>query len=127
MKRIISLMLTLILVCGMAFCFSSCSQEEDWEAIEEKGYFVCGITVYEPMNYFDAEGNLVGFDTEFAKAVADYLGVEVKFQVIDWPSKYLELNSGARTAYPVPSTLISPMHTLKTVSASSPFLLVLAS
>ena len=95
MKRIISIMLTLILLCSAVFCFASCSKDEDWETIEEKGYFVCGITVYEPMNYFDAEGNLVGFDTEFAQAVADYLGVEVKFQVIDWPSKYLELNSGA--------------------------------
>ena len=94
MKRFVALLLTLAMLCACAFCFSSCSKK-DWEKIEEQGYFVCGITVYEPMNYFDADGNLVGFDTEFAKAVADYLGLEAKFQVIDWPAKYMELESGS--------------------------------
>ena len=94
MKRFVALTLTLAMLCACALCFSSC-QKKDWEKIEEQGYFVCGITVYEPMNYFDADGNLVGFDTEFAKAVAEYLGVEAKFQVIDWPQKYMELESGS--------------------------------
>lgn len=94
MKRFVALTLTLAMLVACAFCFSACSKK-DWEKVEEQGYFVCGITVYEPMNYFDADGNLVGFDTEFAKAVADYLGVEAKFQVIDWPQKYMELESGS--------------------------------
>ena len=100
MKKIISFALALVMLCAMAITFTSCNnndevKEGDWAKIEEKGYFVCGITVYEPMNYFDADSNLVGFDTEFAKAVAAKLGLEAKFQVIDWPQKYLELNSGA--------------------------------
>ncbi len=85
-----------------AFAFAACggkneddANASDWAAVEADGYFVCGITVYEPMNYFDADGNLTGFDTEFANAVAEKLGVEAKFQVISWPNKYLELNSGA--------------------------------
>ena len=95
MKRILTLILALILVLGALTCFNSCSNGSDWKNIEEKGYFVCGITVYEPMNYFDEEGNLTGFDTEFAQAVAKELGLEAKFQVISWPNKYMELNSGA--------------------------------
>ncbi len=96
MKRIISLTLALILAFSMITCFTSCKgNKSDWEKVEENGYFVCGITVYEPMNYFDADGALTGFDTEFAKAVAEKLGLEAKFQVIDWPNKYLELNSGS--------------------------------
>ena len=75
--------------------FNSCGAQSDWAKIEEQGYFVCGITVYAPMNYFDEDSNLVGFDTEFAQAVAAELGVEAKFQVINWPNKYTELNSGA--------------------------------
>ena len=94
MKRIVSVLLVFVLLATSLIGLTSC-KGEDWKAVEEKGYFVCGITVYAPMNYFDDEGTLVGFDTEFAKAVAEYLGVEAKFQVIDWPSKYMELESGA--------------------------------
>lgn len=97
MKRIVSLLLTLVLLCGATLSFASCGNDtvEDWAKIQEKGYFVCGITVYAPMNYFDEDDSLTGFDTEFAQAVAAELGVEAKFQVISWPNKYMELNSGA--------------------------------
>jgi polar amino acid transport system substrate-binding protein len=46
------------------------------------------------MNYKDANGDWTGFDTEFALAVAEKLGVEVKFQEIEWDQKYTELESG---------------------------------
>lgn len=98
MKRILTLTLALLMVFTMVAGFSACKKEEektDFEEIKEKGYFVCGITVYEPMNYFDEDGNLVGFDTEFAQAVAKELGLEAKFQVINWPNKYLELKGGS--------------------------------
>ena len=96
MKRILTLTLAFVLVFCMVAGMASCgAQKGDAAAIEEKGYFVCGITVYAPMNYFDDDGNLTGFDTEFAQAVAAELGLEAKFQVISWPNKYMELNSGA--------------------------------
>ena len=96
MKRILTLVLVFALILTLAAGFTSCGKEtSDWATIEDRGYFVCGITVYAPMNYFDDDGNLVGFDTEFAQALAAELGLEAKFQVISWPNKYLELNSGA--------------------------------
>ncbi len=95
MKRIISMIMAVAMVAVMAFAFSSCKNDQtDWERIEEEGKFVCGITLYEPMNYKDASGKLVGFDTELAEAVAEKLGVKVEFQVIDWGNKYVELNTG---------------------------------
>ncbi len=96
MKRFIKLTIVFTLALCMLAGITACGKtESDWAAIEEDGYFTCGITVYAPMNYFDEESNLVGFDTEFATAVAEVLGVEAKFQVISWPNKYMELNSGA--------------------------------
>lgn len=65
----------------------------DWEYIKDKGEFVVGITLYEPMNYYDENGKLTGFDTEFAEAVAELTGVKVKFQEIEWDQKEMELKS----------------------------------
>ncbi len=61
----------------------------------EKPIVVVGYTIYEPMNYEDENGKLVGFDTELAEAVFSNLGYEVMFQLIDWGAKYTDLNSGA--------------------------------
>ena len=65
----------------------------DWAYIADKGTFVAGITLFEPMNYYDENGELTGFETEFTKAVCEKLGVEAKFQEIEWEQKELELNS----------------------------------
>ena len=53
-----------------------------------------GYTDYEPMNYTDANGKLVGFDTELAEKTFADLGYKVRFKMIDWANKYSELNSG---------------------------------
>ena len=54
---------------------------------------IIGITYFEPMNYLDDSGELTGFETEFAEKVCEKLGVEPKFQKIDWESKEVELNA----------------------------------
>ena len=54
---------------------------------------VIGITYFEPMNYMDENGELTGFETEFATKVCEQLGVKPKFQKIDWDSKEVELNA----------------------------------
>ena len=95
MKKILSLALAVIMCLGVVLSFASCGAKSDWELVQEKGYFVCGITLYEPMNFTDADGNLTGFDTELATLVAEKLGVEAKFQLISWGNKYVELTSGA--------------------------------
>ena len=74
--------------------FAGCAeQKEDWAYIEDKGELIIGITLFAPMNYKDAEGELTGFETEFAKAVCEELGLKAKFQVIEWSAKETELNS----------------------------------
>ena len=93
MKKIVITMLVVMVVLTSVFAFTACNKS-DAKSVEEKGYFVCGITYYAPMNYFDGE-DFVGFDTELAQAVAEELDLEVKFQLINWDSKFLELNSGA--------------------------------
>ena len=61
---------------------------------EEAKTVVVGYTIYEPMNYLDESGKLIGYDTELAEAVFGNLGYTVIFQEIDWSSKYTDLDSG---------------------------------
>ncbi len=65
----------------------------DWNYIKSKGTMTVGITIFAPMNYKDASGKLIGFETEFAEALTAELGVKVKFQEIQWSAKETELNS----------------------------------
>lgn len=72
---------------------SSQSGSGDWSYIQDKGDLVIGITYFEPMNYKDDNGELTGFETEFAQSVCEKLGVKATFQKIDWDSKEVELNA----------------------------------
>ncbi len=67
--------------------------DADWEYIAAKGEMIIGITIFAPMNYFDENNNLTGFETEFAKLVCDKLGLTPKFQEISWGAKETELKS----------------------------------
>ena len=93
-KKILTACVTAVVAVGAIFGLTACSVK-DVEKITEKGYFVCGVTVAEPMNFKDASDQWTGFDTEFAQAVAKKLGLEVQFKEIEWAQKYTELNSGA--------------------------------
>lgn len=91
MTKIVSLLLALVMgACALASCGST-----DWAYIEEKGSLTMGITLFEPMNYYDDAGKLIGFETEFAEEVCKRLGVTAEFQVIDWEQKEAELKSRA--------------------------------
>lgn len=108
-KRIAAMLLAGIMSVGLCSCASNnsgsdnsgaaeaktaeASADGDWAYIADKGTFVAGITLFEPMNYYDENGELTGFETEFTKAVCAKLGVEPVFQEIEWEQKELELNS----------------------------------
>lgn len=64
----------------------------DMEYIKEKGKMTIGYTLFAPMNYMDGD-QLVGFETDFAKAVCEKLGVTPDFQEINWDAKEIELTS----------------------------------
>lgn len=84
MKKILAVLMAVLMV---ALCFSACGGKEET--------IVVGYTIYAPMNYLDENGELVGFDTELAKAVFENLGYKVVFKEIKWENKYTELDSGA--------------------------------
>lgn len=100
MKKIISFALAALMLLSCVMAFASCSKKEETKTTDttaggdKKEEFVIGITYFAPMNYLDENGELTGFETEFAKAVCEKLNLEPVFQKIDWESKENELNSG---------------------------------
>ena len=72
---------------------ASAAAASDLDSIKGNGKMVIGYTVYEPMNYTDADGNFTGFDTELATAVCEKLGVEPEFVEINWDTKVVELDA----------------------------------
>jgi len=46
---------------------------------------------YKPFSYHDETGELVGYDVEVSKAVAEKLGLEVKFQETEWAAIFAGL------------------------------------
>ena len=93
MKKIISTLLVGAMATAVLAGCGSGSSASDLSYIQEKGEMVIGITYFEPMNYKDENGELTGFETEFAQAVCEKMGVKATFQKIDWESKEVELSS----------------------------------
>ena len=101
MKKTLSVILAVLMALGCVLMLASCggtaeettaATEETTAAADEKT-IVVGYTIYEPMNYKDENGTLVGFDTELAQKVFENLGYTVIFQEIEWSSKYTDLDS----------------------------------
>lgn len=94
MKKAIFLFTTIALAASFGFAGGQSETDgDDWNYIQEKGELLVGITIFTPMNYYDDAGELVGFETEFTKAVCEKLGVTPKFVEINWDTKEIELAS----------------------------------
>lgn len=91
-------LLALILAMCMLVCFAGCGEKAETASgaddTAKKETIVVGYTIYEPMNYEDENGNLIGYDTDLAKAVFENLGYNVIFKEIEWSAKYTDLASG---------------------------------
>lgn len=95
MKKLIALLTAFLAVLSLFACTAKPADtdaaDSDWTYISGKGTLIVGITEYAPMNYYDANGELIGFDTELTRAVCGKLGISPEFQVIEWDSKEIEL------------------------------------
>ena len=99
MKKILTFIVTAILCVGACFCAVGCDgcnkQGGNGQYVNPRnGQITVGITNAAPMNYKNAEGQWIGFDTDLAIMTFNALGYEVMFKEIAWSSKYSELNGG---------------------------------
>ena len=68
------------------------SEMTDWNYVKGQGKFIVGYTLFAPIAY-EEDGELIGFDIELAKAVANYLEIGVDFQIIEWSTKEAKLEA----------------------------------
>lgn len=92
MKKITVLLLAMLL-CLTALTACGDSKNDDLSAVKKAKKIIIGVTEYDPMNYKEGD-KWVGFDTEYAEAVCEKLGIKAEFQVIDWKKKEALLKAG---------------------------------
>lgn len=117
MKKLLVVLLALMLVFAFAACAAdqpvdetvpdettpedqgdtdaNAEADDSWTRIQEQGYFILGLDdAFPPMGFRDENNEIVGFDIDMAKAVAEYLGVEVELKPVVWSTVILSLTSG---------------------------------
>lgn len=109
MKRISSILLFII----FAFIVSCCggnntsstdtnsagnatsAEDNSLQKVKDAGKLVLGLDdTFAPMGFRDENGEVVGFDIDLAKEVANRLGVTLEIKPIEWSSSILSLNKG---------------------------------
>ena len=83
MKKILTIILAIVTSLVACFSLVGCGEK----------VLTVGYTNVEPLNYFDEDGKLIGFDTELAEKIFTDLGYTVIFKEIDWNEKYNEINA----------------------------------
>jgi len=97
MKKFLPLFLLAMLSVVLVACGSDESTgtgNTDGESTEKETIIIGIDDKFAPMGFRDENNDIVGFDIDYARAAAEEMGVEVKFQPIDWKTKETELNSG---------------------------------
>lgn len=95
MKKFLAVILSCVILGIVLAGCTETADHGDWKYIEDKGTLIVGITDYAPMNYIgEGSSEWIGFDTEFALAIGEKLGVEVQFQEItEWSAIISEINA----------------------------------
>ncbi|AQS52865.1 Glutamine-binding periplasmic protein [Jeotgalibaca dankookensis] len=91
----------LIMLATSTLLLAACGQEVETETTESivdgalKESYIIGLDeTFAPMSFRDVEGDIVGFDVDFATEIGKLSGLRFEFQPIDWVMKETELNAG---------------------------------
>ena len=87
-----------ILFVTVLFCISCKSDNKNidlYEAVKNRGKLIIGLEgTWSPWNYHNEKDELVGFDTEVGKKIAEKLGVKAEFVEGAWDGLLEGVNSG---------------------------------
>lgn len=84
-----------LLICFFVFFITLTGCSENVGVENRENTLIIGVDdQFPPMGYRDEYGEIIGFDIDLAKEVANRLGMNLYVQQIDWNSKELELSQG---------------------------------
>ncbi|MBR6089615.1 MAG: transporter substrate-binding domain-containing protein [Anaerolineaceae bacterium] len=93
MKKLISVILSAVLFLAVAAV--SAEGSGHLGEIQSRGTLIVGTEgTWSPYTYHDENDNLVGFDVEVAKLIADYIGVDIQYSETVWSSIFGSLDAG---------------------------------
>jgi polar amino acid transport system substrate-binding protein len=92
------LIASVLLLCAAGFLAAGGSQEDGkstLEQVKEQGYFTLGLDdSFPPMGFRSDDNEIVGFDIDMAREVAERMEVELRLRPVDWDGVILSLNKG---------------------------------
>ena len=80
---------------GGFFWYCTVHSQDTWRQVTADKTVVVGVDdTFVPMGFRNAQGDLVGYDVELARATLKKMGLKADFQTIDWSMKETELKTG---------------------------------
>ena len=93
--------IALVLALFFSFFLTACTQkvsdpnQDNWAKYQKQDSITIGFdNTFVPMGFEEKNGQYAGFDIDLAQAVSEKLGIQIKFQPIDWDMKETELQNG---------------------------------
>ena len=86
-KRISIVVIVALLACSLMLITTGCQQDrgDSLSRVLDSGKLtVVGSGGYPPFNYFNDDGEVIGFDVDVGQEIADRLGVELDYVTSDW-------------------------------------------
>lgn len=96
-RKKIALVLALFFIFFLTACTQKASDpnQDNWVKYQKQGSITIGFdNTFVPMGFEEKNGQYAGFDIDLAQAVSEKLGIQIKFQPIDWDMKETELQNG---------------------------------
>jgi polar amino acid transport system substrate-binding protein len=85
-----------VLIAGVAMLSNQAARADQLADIKARGTLICGVvSAFQPFGYEDTDSRqVVGYDVDFCKAVAQQLGVKPELKVVSVDARIPELQQG---------------------------------
>jgi ABC-type amino acid transport substrate-binding protein len=93
--------LAAVLLLGLGACGGDAAKSGEAQGASEREVLTVGIDpTYRPFGFYDKDKKLAGYDVDLANAMGKVMGVDIKFEVINFEGLVPSLNDGTIDWFP---------------------------